>query len=140
MPSSRTAEEVDAHHKLTHGFCIHGELRGDCEIFNGRMNTLGFRIYLNACAHGFHEEDRNFGEQCALIHSEVSEALECHRKGEEIIHYGPDGKPLGLGAEFVQVIVRTLETLHTHGVDIDKVMSEVMKYDEGRPYRHGKRY
>ena len=43
------------------------------------LNTLAKEINDCAVAHGFWEGDRNFGEMIALMHSELSEALEDHR-------------------------------------------------------------
>ena len=40
------------------------------------INDLIREAHENAVAHGFWEEDRPFAEQIALMHSELSEALE----------------------------------------------------------------
>lgn len=46
------------------------------------LNNLAKKIHDTAEAHGFWpEEGRNFGEMLALMHSELSEALEEHRQG-----------------------------------------------------------
>lgn len=45
------------------------------------LNGLAQDINDNAVAHGFWEAERNFGEMVALMHSELSEALEEHRSG-----------------------------------------------------------
>lgn len=43
------------------------------------INELSFKIHDANRAKGFYASDRNIGELLALIHSEVSEALEAHR-------------------------------------------------------------
>jgi NTP pyrophosphatase (non-canonical NTP hydrolase) len=43
------------------------------------INALSFKIHDANRAKGFYTSDRNIGELLALIHSEVSEALEAHR-------------------------------------------------------------
>ena len=44
------------------------------------INNLAAEIHKNAKAKGFFEKEKNIGEMLALIHSEVSEALEADRK------------------------------------------------------------
>ena len=44
------------------------------------MNELAQEIHHRNKAKGFFDDEKNIGEMLALIHSEVSEALECHRK------------------------------------------------------------
>ena len=46
------------------------------------LNDLARKINDNARTHGFWEGERNFGEMIALMHSELSEALEEHRNGK----------------------------------------------------------
>ena len=45
------------------------------------LNALAAQVHDNAVAHGFWDGPWNFGEQIALMHSELSEALEAHRAG-----------------------------------------------------------
>jgi len=45
------------------------------------LNLLRDKIHENAVKHGFWDGERSIAERLALIHSEVSEALECDRIG-----------------------------------------------------------
>jgi hypothetical protein len=40
------AQTVEEHHNLTHGFCVHGELRGDCVVFQ-RRTAIENLVYLS---------------------------------------------------------------------------------------------
>jgi len=72
----------------------------------------------------------------ALIHSEIGEATEAWRDGENrmiII----DGKPEGEPVELVDAIIRILDYFRAMGWDIEEVMEAKMKYNLTRPFRHG---
>lgn len=54
---------------------------------------------------------RSFGDYIALMHSELSEALEAYRNGEEPF-YVKDGKPEGWAVELHDY---NMTRLHRHG-------------------------
>ena len=65
----------------------------------------------------------------ALIHSEISEALEEVRVGEvDKFH-----------VELIDVLIRTLELLHETGADIDLVYAMKTKENREREWKHGKK-
>jgi len=103
------------------------------------LNDLSKRIREIAVAHGFWDTERNFGEMIALAHSELSEALEEHRAVDPCASYIKDGKPEGYAIELIDCIIRCLDTIGPD-VDIDMLMEQKMKYNENRPYKHGKNY
>lgn len=47
------------------------------------INDLVKRAHDNSVKHGFWEEDKNFGEVIALMHTELSEAFEEYRNGKK---------------------------------------------------------
>lgn len=65
-------------------------------------------IHENAVAHGWWEGERKIDEIYALIHSELSEALEEYRSGKEMIYY-VDGKPEGIAVELADAVIRILD-------------------------------
>lgn len=85
---------------------------------------------------GWFEKDRTFGEDIALLHSEVSEALEAYRDGD----WGStreDGKPEGVDSELADVLIRLLDMTHRYSIDIEEVTLRKLEYNAGRGHRHG---
>lgn len=72
---------------------------------------------------------RNFGEVVALMHSELSEALEADRKGlkdDKLPHR--DGREV----EFADCIIRILDTAAAIGLDIAGALIEKNRYNRER--------
>lgn len=98
------------------------------------LETMQRRAFVTAAANGFWEEredpDDYIPKCLALIHSEVSEALEAHRVGdmEEF------------GEELADIIIRIGDLAEHEGFDLTREIQEKMEKNEGRSYRHGKKY
>ena len=106
------------------------------------LDDLASEIHQNARDKGFWDEDRNFGEMIALVHSELSEALEEHRDGNPDVWFTKDGKPEGTAVELVDALIRILDTLKSldSGYGIDTIVRLKMEYNATRPRKHGKAY
>lgn len=73
--------------------------------------------------------ERNFGEVVALMHSELSEALEADRKGlmdDKLPHR--DGREV----EFADCIIRILDTAAAMGLDVAGAIIEKNRYNKDR--------
>lgn len=122
------------------------------------VNDYAREVHENAVAHGWWEDgERSFPEIAALIHSEVSEALEEYREGKPLI-YGCCGfngaycehsencdkretegscKPEGLAVELCDAVIRIFDYLAYLGVDIEAILVAKHEYNKSREYRHG---
>lgn len=87
---------------------------------------------------------RNDAELIALMHSELSEALEALRAKDdfpnrEYLGAASDKIPefLGIEEEYADAIIRIMDHAHARGLNIGEALVAKMFFNEGRPYRHG---
>ena len=95
---------------------------------------------------GWHEEgnEKTFGECIALVHAELSEALEEYRKGkgfDETYYSWGEGtspsKPEGINIEMADVVIRVFDICEQFGIDLEEAMEKKHEYNKTRSYRHG---
>lgn len=106
--------------------------------------------------------DRNIPEMLALIHSEISEALEAYRDTSNSLTFfhrvSPDGgyflsecqyqeqnkasenrpwKPDGFPIELADAVIRIADLCGYLGIDLEKAIRVKSDFNETRPFKHG---
>lgn len=105
------------------------------------LTSLAYMAYSLAASKGFWDDEPNLGEKIALIHSELSEALEEVRAGhapDEV--YWVDGKPEGLPIELADAVIRIADLCGHYGIDLNAVVHQKLLYNQTRPTKHGKQF
>lgn len=88
---------------------------------------------------GFRDLPTTTGDRIALMHSELSEALEEIRAGHsEKDLYEVNGKPEGYLVELADVVIRVLDEFDRLGASAEDVIIYKLAYNSGRPYLHNK--
>lgn len=76
---------------------------------------------------GWFDKDRPFSADIALLHSEVSEAYEGHRNGDE----------KNVDEELADIYIRLMDTVERRGTDLAEEVRKKLLKNRERGYRHG---
>ena len=102
------------------------------------IKELQIAAHAIAVSTGWWDEERNIGELLALVHSEVSEALEEWRIDEDLAVIRMEGdKPVGFAVELADTLIRICDLCEAVGVDLNAALKIKMAYNSTRPWRHG---
>lgn len=122
------------------------------------IDQLIKRAHETAKSKGFHDDPQPFAVYLALIHSEVSEALEADRKNER---FNPNTCDLEILAErsdadfkekfekkvkntvedeLADIVIRVFDLAGLMGVDLESHIKAKLRYNATRGHKHGKAY
>lgn len=103
------------------------------------FDQLQGQVFDAMTANGFWGPNQdNTGSKIALIHSELSEALEADRKGIETDDKIPEFT--GMEAELADTIIRILDLAGRHNLRLGEAIIAKMHFNLSRPPKHGKAY
>jgi len=105
--------------------------------FQQFFSIMQYAFYELATEKGFWESN-NAGEKIALMHSELSEALETLRKGN------PESMKIPgfshLEEELADCVIRIMDFAGYHGLDLAEAIIAKFEHNACRPHKHGKKF
>ena len=81
--------------------------------------------------HGWWSEPREDGTCVALMHSELSEALEALRNNDSKEH---------VSEELADCLIRIFDFCGQKEIDLETALHKKIAFNRTRPYRHGKKF
>lgn len=141
---------IAGHEYDSRGSAVEGFHAANAAVF-GIMQKLVRQVNED---NGWFETDRTFGDEVALLHSEVSEALEEFRSGntgrmyksndlakptplEDGQKYPQGKKPIGVPSEMADILVRLLDVCDRYKIDLYNEWLAKVQYNATRGHRHG---
>ena len=98
-------------------------------------NATASDVHALAIEKGWWDSDRNQGEMIALMHSELSEALEGLRHGNPPSDHIPEFS--AVEEELADTIIRIMDFGLAHGYRVAEALVRKHEFNRTRPHMHG---
>jgi NTP pyrophosphatase (non-canonical NTP hydrolase) len=103
-----------------------------------QISDLIKESHKTAISKGFWEKERNKGELIALMHSELSEALEALRHGNPPSEHIPEFT--AIEEEFSDLLIRVCDMCGAFDLRLEEALEAKLLFNKGRERLHGKQF
>lgn len=110
------------------------DLKNDGDVFKSWFHET----HEVAKSKGWHDKPSCcMSKYFALLHGEVSEAMEDDRVGKHELYFDQHGKPCGLPSELADIVLRVFDMCGEYDIDLFDALIKKMAYNKTRPHKHG---
>lgn len=135
MPELKNKEHQDKLVNNLSKWWQHGTIAEEFAVFWHMFEETTWQVN---DSHGFEDPDQNFGEKIALVHSELSEALEAERNGN------PESIKIPgfthVEEELADAIIRLMNMARNKSWNLPEAILAKTIYNSKRPYKHNRSF